>query len=117
MSWLILRLLQLSSTAISPCNSSSFRKASIALVLFMSLSFLAVLTDGQVGQPKPGDGSPAQRLEVIGHQGALADAAGALELLERELARLLPTIHELADGGARLAEHPTIEGPGPAPRT
>src|SRR5437667_6551080 len=38
----------------------------------------------------------AQRLEVIGHQGALADAAGALELLERELARLLPTVHELA---------------------
>ena len=59
----------------------------------------------------------AQRLEVIGHQGALADAAGALELLERELARLLPTIHELADGEARLAEPPTIEGPGPAPRT
>jgi outer membrane assembly lipoprotein YfiO len=43
----------------------SFRKASIALVLFISLSFLAVLTDGQVGQPKPGDGSPAQRLEVM----------------------------------------------------
>ena len=58
----------------------------------------------------------AQRLEVIGHQGALADAAGALELLERELARLLPTVHELAADEAPVAEHPTIEGPGPAPR-
>ena len=61
----------------------------------------------------------ARRLEVIGHQGPLADAAGALELLEGELTGLLPTIRKLADGeadDARLAEPPVVEGPGRAPR-
>lgn len=39
----------------------------------------------------------ARRLELVGHQGALGDAPGALQLLETELARLLPLVRQLAD--------------------
>jgi PAS domain S-box-containing protein len=39
----------------------------------------------------------ARRLELIGQQGALAEAPGALRLLETELSRLLPMVNELAD--------------------
>ena len=38
----------------------------------------------------------ARRLELIGLQGALADAPAALQLLEAELARLLPMVRKLA---------------------
>ena len=43
----------------------SLRKAAIASVLFSFLSLLAGFANGQVGAPKPGDGSPTQRLEIM----------------------------------------------------
>lgn len=43
----------------------SLRKAAIALLSLSLFSFLAVFADAQVGAPKPGDGSPTQRLDVM----------------------------------------------------
>ena len=64
----------------------SLRKAAIAGALSTCLLLLAAFTNAQVGAQKPGDGSPAQRLEVMRSrlEGMRRSVEGAMSALKTE---------------------------------
>jgi CheY-like chemotaxis protein len=72
-------------------------RAALAGADAQALSRAAHALKGSIGLFSALGYDAARRLELIGHQGALGDAPGALQLLETELARLLPLVRQLAD--------------------
>ena len=64
----------------------SLKKAAIGAALFTCLLISPVFTNAQVGAPKPGDGSPSQRLDVMRSrlEGMRRSVEGAMSALKTE---------------------------------
>ena len=64
----------------------SLKKAAIGAALFTCLLILPAFTNAQVGAPKPGDGSPSQRLDVMRSrlEGMRRSVEGAMSALKTE---------------------------------